>query len=104
VAAVVIADAAVDQDGVMRRFHHTGLETQDQHVVGVERAGLLHPRPVLGQDFRRQARQHLQRRQQGGFLFDDAVNGEIADGKLEAHASFLLFFLNEISVCPGHTE
>ena len=74
----------------MRRLHHIGLETQDQHVVGVERAGLLHPRPVLRQQLRRQARQHLQRRQEGGFLFDDAMDGEIADDEFQIHACFLL--------------
>ena len=69
----------------MRCLHHIGLETQDQHVVVVERTGLLHPRPVLGQQLRRQARQHLKRRQEGRLLFDDAVDGEIADGKFQAH-------------------
>jgi hypothetical protein len=71
---------------VVRRLHDIGLEAQDQHVLVVERTGLLHPRPVLRQQLRRQARQHFQRRQEGGFLLDDAVNGEIADGELEAHA------------------
>ena len=70
----------------MRRLHHIGLEAQDQHAVVVERAGLLHPRPVLRQDFRRQAWQHFEGRQKGGFLFDDAVDGEVADCKFQAHA------------------
>ena len=82
---LVVADAAIDQDGVVRRLHHIGLEAQDQHVLVVERAGLLHPRPVLRQHFRRQARQHFQRRQEGGFLFDNTVNGEVAGGEFEAH-------------------
>ncbi len=46
---LVVADAAIDQDGVVRRLHDIGLETQDQHVVGVERTGLLHPLAVLRQ-------------------------------------------------------
>src|SRR5919199_1460199 len=29
---LVVADATVDQDGVMRRLHHIGLEAQDQGV------------------------------------------------------------------------
>ena len=78
----------------MRRLHHIGLEAEDQHVVVVERAGLLHPRPVLRQDFRRQARQHLQGRQEGGFLFDDTVDGEVADGEFQAHD-----FLGLVSAC-----
>ena len=40
---LVVADAAIDQDGVVRRLHHIGLEAQDQHVFVVECAGLLHP-------------------------------------------------------------
>jgi hypothetical protein len=34
---LVVADAAVDQNGVMRRLDDVRLETQDQHVIGVER-------------------------------------------------------------------
>ncbi len=40
---------------------------------------------------RRQAGQHLQRRQESGFLLDDAVNGEIADGEFQAHGNLLLW-------------
>ncbi len=76
---LVIADATVDQDGVMRRLHDIGLETQDQHVVGVKCARALHPRSVLGQNVRRQCRQQVERRQERGFLFDDAMDGQIAD-------------------------
>jgi hypothetical protein len=61
---LVVADAAVDQDGVMRRLYDVRLEAQDQHVIVVERMRGTHPRAVLGQDFRRQAGQHLQRRQE----------------------------------------
>ena len=41
--------------------------------------------PVLRQQFRRQAREHFERGQEGGFLLDDAVDREVADGKFEAH-------------------
>ena len=73
----------------MRRLHDVGLETQDQHVAGVERAGLLHPCPVFREQLRRQSGQHLQRRQEGGFLLDEAMDGEIADGEFQAHGNFL---------------
>ena len=69
----------------MRRLHDVGLEAQDQRVAVVDRAGLFHPRPVLRQQLRRQPGQHLQRRQEGGFLLDDAMDGEIADGEFQAH-------------------
>ena len=82
---LVVADAAIDQDGVMRRLHDVGLETQDQHVVVVDRTGLFHPRPVLREPFRRQAGQQVQRRQERGFLLDNAMNGEVAGSKFEAH-------------------
>jgi hypothetical protein len=80
---LVVANGAIDQDGVMRRLHDVGLETQDQHVFVVERSGLLHLRTVLGQKLRRQAGQHFQRRQESGFLLDDAMDGEVADAKLQ---------------------
>lgn len=70
----------------MRRLHDVGLEAQDQYVAVVERLGLLHPRPVFREPLRRQAGQQIQRRQESGFLLDDAMNGEIAGGEFEAHA------------------
>jgi hypothetical protein len=42
---------------------------------------------VFREQLRRQARQHFERRQEGGFLFDDAMNGKIADGEFEAHGN-----------------
>ena len=74
----------------MRRLDDVGLEAQDQHVAVVDRAGLLHPRPVLRQQFRRQVGQHVQRRQEGGFLLDDAMDGEIADAEFQTHGNFLV--------------
>ena len=85
---LVVADAAVDQDGVMRRLHDIGLEAQHQHVIVVERARRAHPRAVLGQQFRRQARQHLQCRQERHLLLDDAMDREIADGEFQTHFRF----------------
>src|SRR6266516_4230782 len=41
---LVVTDAAVDQNGVMRRLHHIGLKTQDHHVLRIERDRLPHPR------------------------------------------------------------
>ena len=70
----------------MRRLHDVGLEAQDQYVTVVERLGCFIHAPVFREPFRRQAGQHLQRRQESGFLLDDAMNGEIADGEFEAHA------------------
>ncbi len=40
---LVVADAAVDQDGVVRRLHDVGLEAQDQRVAVVDRLRLSHP-------------------------------------------------------------
>jgi hypothetical protein len=73
----------------MRRLHDVGLETQDQHVIGVDRAGLLHPGPVFGQQLRRQRGQHIQGRQERGFLLDDAMDGEVAGGEFQAHDKLL---------------
>ena len=82
---LVVADAAIDQDGVVRRPHDVGLEAQDQHVVVIDRAGLFHPRLVLSEPLRRECRQHVERGQERGFLLDDAVNAEIAGGQFETH-------------------
>src|SRR4029079_14257329 len=78
-------DAAVDQHGVVRGLHYIGLEAQQQYVLLVQRFGLPHPCPVLGQPLGRQSRQHLQRRNERAFLLDDAMDGEVADGELQAH-------------------
>ena len=78
-ARLVVADAGIHQDGVMRRAHDIGLECEDEHVVGIDGAGLLQPWPVPGQRLRRQARQHVERGQERGFLLDDAMDGEVAD-------------------------
>jgi hypothetical protein len=70
---------------MVRCLHDVGLETQDQHVVVVDRVGLSHPRPVLRQKLRRQPGQHVERRQEGGFLLDETVDGEVAERELETH-------------------
>ena len=75
----------------MRRLNDIGLKAQDQRVVGVDRASIAHPRPVLGQQVRRQSGKQVQRRQERGFLLDDAMNGEIAGGEFEAHVALPLF-------------
>ncbi|MGY4232323.1 hypothetical protein ACVIIW_001270 [Bradyrhizobium sp. USDA 4449] len=85
---LVVADAAVDQDGVMRRLHDIGLEAEHQDVLLIQRACLPHPISVLGQHLGRQSRQHLQRRDERRLLLDDALNGEIADRIFQAHARF----------------
>jgi len=84
-ARLVVADAAVDQNGMVRRLHHVGLEAQQQDVLVIQRLRFAHPCPVLGQHFARQPRQHLKRRDERGFLLDDTMDGEIADRVCEAH-------------------
>jgi hypothetical protein len=88
----------------MRRLHDVGLKTQDQHVAGVDRAGLLHPWPVLGQHLRRQAGEQVQRRQEGGFLLDDAMDGEVADGKAFGHGICLSRIGSARVICREWTE
>ncbi|WP_453975712.1 hypothetical protein [Bradyrhizobium elkanii] len=73
----------------MRRLHDIGLERQDQGVAVVERAGGLHPAAVLGEHVRRQSGQHVVRGQERRLLLDDAMNGEIAGGKLQPHGDSL---------------
>ena len=52
-AVLVIANAGINQDVMMRRAHHPGLDAEHQLAsLGVQRLG-LQPFPVLGQQFRR---------------------------------------------------
>src|SRR6516162_2309554 len=82
---LVIADAGVNQDGVMRRLDDVGLKAQDQRVLVVERLRISHPSPVLGKTLPGQIGKHLQRRQERSLLLDDTVDREVADGEFEAH-------------------
>ena len=78
----------------MRRAHDIGLKAQDQHVVGVDRAGLVQPAPVLREQFFRQRREQVERGQERRFLLDDAVNGEIAVGEFQTDGgSFVVYAL-----------
>ena len=61
------------------------MEAQDQHVIGVDRTRLLHPRPVLREQVRRQPGEQILRRQEGGILLDEAMDGEVADGEFKTH-------------------
>src|SRR5258708_7952247 len=69
----------------MRRLHDIGLETQDQHVLRIDRPGFSHPRPGLRKQLRRERGQHIQGMEEGGFLLDHAMDAEIADGEFESH-------------------
>ncbi len=88
---LVVADATVDQDRVVRGTNDIGLKAQDQRVGGVDRPRIAQPLPVLGQEVGSQSGKHIMHRQERGLLLDEAVNGEVAGGEFEAHVALPLF-------------
>ena len=75
---LVIADAGIDHDGVMRGLHDVALDAQDQPVFGIEKSG-LQPPPVLLEQLAGHGREKLPRREERRLLLDNAVNGDVAD-------------------------
>ena len=81
---LVVADATIDQDGVMRRLHDVRLETKDQPVLGIERMG-LQPGAVLGQQLRREAWDEFQRGPERNFHLDNPVDRQVGDAERGGH-------------------
>jgi hypothetical protein len=75
---LVVADATVDHDRVVRGTNDIGLKAQDQRVGGVDRPRVAQPPPVLGQEVGSQSGKQIMHRQERGLLLDEAVNGEAA--------------------------
>ncbi len=86
-ARLVVADAAIHQDGVVRRADDVALDAE-LHLAGcrVDRVR-LQPVAVLRQHLRRQGGEELERVEQRPFLLDDAVDGEVAELEAFGHGS-----------------
>jgi hypothetical protein len=80
----VIADAAVDQDDVVRRAQHIRLEAHDQKAVGIE-SSRLHPMAVLLKQIRIEPENDSQRRHESGLLLDDPVHRHVAGTYYRCH-------------------
>ena len=84
-AVLVIADAGINQDIVMRRAHHPGLDAKHQLArLRVQRLG-LQPISIFGQQFRRQVREEGQRIEDRSFFLHNPLNREIAKLKTFIH-------------------
>ena len=81
---LVIADAAVDQDGVVRGAYDVGLKAKDQLSVRGER-GRDQPGSMFCQHLGLQARQKRQRGGERDLELDDPVDNNIAAGERRAH-------------------
>jgi hypothetical protein len=86
-ARLVVADASVDKNGVMRRLDDIRLKAEDQRIVSVKRLRLFQPRAIFSQEFARHFGKQVQRRQETGLLLDDPVDRKIGNGELQAHGA-----------------
>jgi hypothetical protein len=87
---LVVADAAIDQDVMVRRLDDIRLEAQyDVPARAVVAAG-RQPGQILAEGFLRQCRQEVEHRREAALLLDDPVDGHVVDGKTRAHRSRLL--------------
>jgi hypothetical protein len=82
---LVVADATVDQDRVVRGTNDIGLKAQDQRVGGVDRPRIAQLTADSRPGGRESVRKQITHRQERGLLLDEAVNREVAVGEFEAH-------------------
>ena len=75
---LVVADAAVDHDGVVRRLHDVALDAEHQLVPRVE-VFRLQPAAVLVQKLFGDGREEFHRLEKRTLLLDNAVDGGVAD-------------------------
>src|SRR5439155_12949160 len=75
---LVVADAGVDQDGMMRRREEIALDAQHELVFRVEKFR-LQPRAVLVEHLLGQRREELQHLEERRLLLDDAMYRDVAD-------------------------
>jgi hypothetical protein len=74
---LVVADAGIDQDVVVRRLDDEALYAQDQAAVRRIEKGRLEPRPVLVEQLLGEARKELQRVEPRALLLDYRVDGDV---------------------------
>ena len=85
-AWLVVTDATIDQDGVVGGLHQIGLDAKHElAILAVEVAALGHPGPILLQHLWRQRGEEFQGIKERAFLFDDAVDRDVADLERGGH-------------------
>ena len=75
---LVVADAAIDHDGVVRCLHDVALDTEHQLIGGIEEFW-LQPAPVLVEKLFCHGREKFQRLEERALLLDNAVDRGLAD-------------------------
>jgi hypothetical protein len=75
---LVVADAAVDHDGVVRRLHDVALDAEHQLIVLIEEFR-LQPAPVLVEQLFGDIREKFHRLEERTLLLDNAVDRGAAD-------------------------
>ena len=81
---LVVADAGIDQDVVVRRLHQVALDAQHELVGSVEKPR-LQPSAVLLEKLLRQGGEEFQHVEERALLLDDAVDCEVAQLDLRGH-------------------
>src|SRR5690349_3033635 len=87
---LMITDAGIDQDVVMRRPDDEGLDAEDQTIVGGIEEGRLEPSTVLVEQLLGQSREKSQSFEPGALLFDDRINGDVVQGDRSRHRTAVL--------------
>ena len=89
---LVVADAGIDQDVVMRGLDHIGLVTQ-YDIAGVAVVSARRePGKILLEGFFLQVREELEHRGKARLLLDEAVDGHVVDAVFGAHGLTLQGF------------
>ena len=85
-AVLVVADAGIDQDVMVRRLDQIALDAEPQLAAGrIQRPQLFQPGPVFGQGFLGQPGEEFQRVEQRLFYFDDPMDFKIAEREAGFH-------------------
>ena len=82
---LVIADAGIDQDVVMRRLDDIGLKAQHDVACVAVVSARCEPGEILFESFLRQVREEFEHRGKALLLLDDAVDGHVVDAVFGAH-------------------
>ncbi len=93
---LVIAGAAVDQDGMMRGFQHPGVDACDESALGFIEAFRNHHRLVLLQHLRIPVRKQKVGSEAGASLLDNLLYRYFAD-RVSSHDRWIFLFLGELT-------
>jgi hypothetical protein len=83
-ARLVVADAGIDQNVVVRRLDHKTLDAEQQSVRGIDKFR-LQPGTVLIQDLFRQIREKSHRIEESTLLLDDWMYRDVVERNRHGH-------------------